>query len=83
MKKGILLVLVAFAVASCQPCETTCNFKQGDEVTIKIKSFTNNNGIIYDVGHHTDCSCYYTVSHSNMLNFVTYRDYDEFELKER
>jgi len=83
MKKVILLVLVALAFASCQPCEQVCAYKEGSEVNIKVKSIVNNNGVVTDVGHHMDCSCYYTVSHSNMLNMEYEYDYDEFELEER
>jgi hypothetical protein len=83
MKKVILLLLVAFAVASCQPCEQQCKFKAGDKVNIKAKSIINNNGIVTDVDHHMDCSCYYEVSHINMINVEYKDDYDEFELEPR
>lgn len=82
MKRIFLLCVIALAVASCQPCEQECKFVEGQEVTIKSKSFVNNGGVIDDVCHHMDCSCYYTVAHHNMINIVTYRDYDEHELEE-
>jgi transcription antitermination factor NusG len=83
MKKIILLALVAIAAASCKPCEQECKFNEGDEVNIKAKSFVNNNGVVTDVDHHMDCSCYYTVSHSNMINIEYEYDYDEFEIEKR
>ena len=40
-------------------------------------------GIVTDVDHHMDCSCYYEVSHINMINVEYKGDYDEFELEPR
>ena len=81
MKVLIILLTFAFAVAGCQPCEQQCKFKEGDEVTIRSKMILNNGGVIHSVERHSDCSCYYTVQHSGMLNFTTNRNYEEYELK--
>jgi hypothetical protein len=78
-----LLIAATMLLASCKPCEQECKFVEGQEVNIKAKSIVNNNGVVTDVDHHMDCSCYYTVSHSNMLNIEYEYDYDEFELKAR
>lgn len=81
MKKLFLLLIMALTIMSCQPCENSCKFKEGDEVTIKAKSKLNNDGVIHDVYHHNDCSCYYSVQHSGMLNITTNWNYEEYELK--
>lgn len=80
MKKVIYLLSILF-LASCQPCEQKCKFKEGDEVTIRSKMIMNNGGIVHSVERHGDCSCYYSVQHSGMLNFTTNRNYEEYELK--
>jgi transcription antitermination factor NusG len=66
---------------SCKPCEQKCKFKEGDEIEIKAKSFINNDGVITEVDRHMDCSCYYIVSHANMINIEKEKEYEEFELK--
>jgi len=81
MKKVILLALVAFAATACQPCEQKCKFNAGDEIEIKAKKAINNNGVIKDVDHNMDCSCSYTVSRTNMLNFEYEDIYEEHELE--
>jgi len=85
MRLAILFwaIVVTLAITSCQPCEKKCKFEEGDEVNIIEKSIINNDGMIVDVHRNSDCSCYYTVSHANMFNFITEYKYKEFELKEK
>lgn len=81
MKKVIILLSIFAFLVSCQPCDGVCEFKEGDEVTIKAKIIVNNSGVISEVNRHMDCSCYYSVQHANMLNFTTTLPYEEYELK--
>lgn len=82
MKKIIVIsIMMVSLFVSCKPCESQCKFSEGDEVTIRSKSIINNDGIISEVERNSDCSCYYSVQHSGLLNFTTNKDYQEFELE--
>mgnify|MGYP003461921126 CR=1 FL=1 len=77
------VVVITIELTSCQPCEGTCKFKEGDEIEKKEKSKFNNNGQVISVDRNMDCSCHYTVKYSNMLNFTVEDEFEEFELKEK
>jgi hypothetical protein len=81
MKNIFLFLLASLALASCQPCEQECAFKEGDEIEMIEKSAINNDGQVIEVDRNMDCSCSYTVKYSNMLNFTVTDEFEEFELR--